>query len=388
MYPPIIENAETIRPTQIFVDLKVIEENFHAIQRFVGPTTKLMPILKANAYGHGLKEVGILLDSLGVSYLGVAYLEEGILLRNAGVKCPILILGGIIGHQIPQFLQYNLTLTASSISKLEQIERAAQETGIQARVHLKVDTGMERIGVHYYNVEEFLKAASSSNFSVIEGIFSHLADAENSDTAFSMLQIERFEGVIQKAEKFGLRFQWTHLANSATLTRFPQAGYNMVRPGISLYGVRPANDFNPIPGLRPALEWKSKVVYFKVVQPDQTVSYGRTWSSPTMTRVVTIPVGYGDGYMRSLSNEAKVIIRGKKYPVVGKICMDQMMVNLGWDSAYNEDTVILIGSEGEQSIRVEDVAEWAGTIPYEILTNINTRVPRIYVNSKGSMVVK
>ncbi len=374
------DNEGLMRPTQVVVDLDALAANFLAIRQRVAPA-KVMPILKANAYGHGLVPVARLMAALGADYLGVAVLEEGILLRKAGIRTPILVLGGIWGSQIPLFLKYDLTLTASSIEKLTQIDQAAAALGVTARVHLKIDTGMERIGVHDYSAEGFLEAALRSRHLQVEGIFSHFANADAADPASARLQLERFHEVLRFYERRSLPTPLRHMANSAAVLRLPEATFDMVRPGILLYGVYPSPDVPRTVSVRPALAWKTRVVYFKVTQPGRAVSYGWTWTPERQTRIVTLPVGYGDGYFRAMSNKAQVLIRGRRYPQVGRICMDQMMVNIGWETAYNGDEVMLIGEQGQERITVEDLAAWAGTIPYEVLTNINTRVPRVYIGS-------
>jgi alanine racemase len=312
-------------------------------------------------------------------YVGVAVLEEGILLRELGVTVPIIVLGGIWGDQILRYLQYDLTLTASSVARLEQIDAVAGQMGIKARVHIKIDTGMERIGVHYYSASLLQEASLKCRHVEVEGIFSHFANADSHDLTHARLQLERFNEVLRFYERHSLPMPIRHMANSAAILQLPESYLDMVRPGIMLYGVYPSPDVPHTVKVKPALAWKSRVVYFKVVKPGHAVSYGSTWQSDHEVRVVTVPVGYGDGYFRSMSNRAQVIIRGKKYPQIGTICMDQLMVNIEWDSAYNGDEVILLGEEAGERITVEDLAEWAGTIPYEILTNINTRVPRVYV---------
>ena len=382
IFPPVMaQDAESVvRPTQVIINLDALAANFRAIRSHAAPA-KIMPILKANAYGHGLVPVARLMASLGADYLGVAVLEEGILLRQAGIRTPILVLGGIWGSQIPLFLKYDLALTASSIEKLAQIDQAAEAAGVTARVHLKIDTGMERIGVHDYNAEGFLEAALRRKHIHVEGIFSHFANADAPDLASARLQLERFHNVLRFYERRGLPAPLRHMANSAAVLRLPEAAFDMVRPGILLYGVYPSENVPRTITVQPALTWKTRVVYFKVTPPGRPVSYGWTWTPDRQTRIVTLPVGYGDGYFRAMSNRAHVLIRGRRYPQVGRICMDQMMVNIGWETAYNGDEVVLIGQQGEERITVEDLARWADTIPYEVLTNINTRVPRIYVGS-------
>lgn len=382
---PTISSNGVVRPTYIEVNLERLTENYRAIERAVAPA-RVMAVLKANAYGHGLVEVARHVVGLGSAYLGVAFLEEGILLREAGITAPILVMGGILGNQIPLFLRHGLTLTASSLEKLAQIDEAARVVGVQARVHLKIDTGMERIGVHYYSAGTLLEAAAACQHCLVEGIYSHFANADAADLTSAYRQLERFNQVLRFYEKRELSPPpLCHMANSGAILQLPSSHFDMVRAGILLYGVYPTAEATRTIAVTPCLSWKSRVVYFKVVQPEHPVSYGSAWRSDHMVRVVTVPLGYGDGYFRRMSGKAQVIIRGRKYPVVGQICMDQMMVNVEWDSAYNNDEVVLVGENGREIIRVEDLAEWAGTIPYEILTNVNTRVPRIYVDNSTSL---
>jgi len=248
-----------------------------------------------------------------------------------------------------------------------------------AKVHLKIDTGMERIGIHYYSAHLLQEASLKCSNVEVEGVFSHFANSDLSDLTHARLQLERFNEVLRFYERRSLPVPMRHMANSAAVLQLPESYMDMVRPGIMLYGVYPSPETQRTVEVKPALSWKSRVVYFKVVKSGHAISYGSTWQPDHDIRVVTIPVGYGDGFFRSMSNKAKVIIRGKKHPQVGTICMDQLMVNIESDSAYNGDEVILLGESEGQCITVEDLAEWAGTIPYEILTNINTRVPRLYI---------
>ncbi len=378
---PTITTNEVVRPTLVEVDLSRLAENYRAIREKVAPAM-MMPVLKANAYGHGLVEVGRLMESLGADYIGVAVLEEGILLRENGIRTPILVLGGIFGNQVPFFLKHDLTITASSIEKLWQIDEISEQLGLKAKVHLKIDTGMERIGVHYYNAEELLEASVTCKHIDVEGIFTHFANSDTVDLSHARLQIERFEEVMNFYERHDLPPpRMRHMANSGAILQLAETYYDIVRPGLLLYGVYPAPEVSRTVAVTPALSWKSRVVYFKVIKPGHPVGYGSTWETDHFVRAVTIPVGYGDGYFRAMSHKAQVVIRGKRYPVVGKISMDQIVVNIEWDSAYNDDEVLLIGEMGDEAVTAEDLAEWAGTIPYEILTNINTRVPRVYIRS-------
>ncbi len=382
IHQPVITTNGSVRATWVEVNLSRLTKNLQAIRAHVAPA-KVMIIVKANAYGHGLAEVAKHLSSYA-DYIGVAVLEEGILLRELGVKAPILVLGGIWGDQLPHYLQHDLTLTASSVERLEQIDTVSRQMGLKAKVHLKIDTGMERIGVHYYNAHTILESALKCSNVEVEGIFSHFANADSSDLAHAHLQMERFNEVLQFYKNHSLPMPIRHMANSPAILQLPESYYDMVRPGIMLYGVYPTSEIARTVPVLPALAWKSRVVYFKVVNPGHPVSYGSTWQSDHPVRVVTLPVGYGDGYFRSLSNKTQVLIRGKKYPQVGRICMDQMMVNIETDSAFNGDEVTLLGELDGESISAQDLADWAGTIPYEVLTNINTRVPRVYITEKNN----
>lgn len=374
---PTISVDEIIRPTRVEVDLKILGENFRKIKEHVAPV-KVMPILKANAYGHGLVRVAQYLEELKTDYLGVAVVEEGILLRKMGIKIPVLVLGGVWGNQVPLFLKHNLAITASSIDKLKQIDETAEQMKKKAVIHLKIDTGMERLGVHYYNAEGFLEAAYKCKNILVEGIFSHFANSESSNLSHARLQLERFNEVLTYFEKHSIKPPLRHISNSGAILQLPEANLDMVRPGISLFGVYPSAEVKKTIEVKPALIWKSMVVYFKVVKPGHPVGYGSTWKTDHNIRAVTIPVGYGDGYFRNMGTKAKVLLNGNRYSVIGTISMDQVVVNIEQGSAYNGDEVILLGRDGKNTITCEELAEWAGTVPYEILTNINTRVPRIY----------
>jgi alanine racemase len=378
-----VEDTGSLRPTVVEVSLARLAENFRAIQAAVAPAV-VMPIVKANAYGHGLVPVARHLVSLGARSLGVAFLEEAVALREAGVTVPVLVMGGIFGDQIPIFLRHGLTLTASSIDKLRQIDEIANGMGVTATVHLKIDTGMERIGVHYYNARGLLERAADCRRVRVEGIYSHFANADALDLSSARLQLSRFLEVLEWYDKQGVAPPVRHMANSGAVLQLRESHLDLVRPGILLYGVYPSIEVRQTIPVKPALALRSRVVYFKVVTPGHPVSYGSTWQSDHPVRVVTVPVGYGDGYFRALSNVAHVLIRGRKYPVVGRVCMDQIMVNIEWETAYNGDVVTLLGSDGDELITCEHLAEWAGTIPYEVLTNLNTRIPRVYIQEGAS----
>jgi alanine racemase len=373
---PIDPDEARLRPTYATVSLSRLRANLAAVKAHVG-ASKVMAILKANAYGHGLEAVARCLAPQADAF-GVALVEEGIALRALGIENPILVMGGIWTRQIPLFLEHGLTFTVPSLARLADIEQAAAAHGRKARAHLKIDTGMERIGIHHYSAAPLLEAAARSPHVEVEGIYSHLANADAEDLAPTRLQLERFHEVLRFYERHSLPPPLRHIANSAALLRLPDTHLDMVRPGILLYGVYPFEAAPRTLEVKPALAWHSRVVYFKVVEPGNPVSYGWTWKSDHRVRLVTVPVGYGDGYFRALSNRASVILRGRRHPQVGRVCMDQMMVNIESNEAWNGDDVVLIGEQDGAQVTVAELAQWAGTVPWEILAAISDRVPRIY----------
>ncbi|MDB4972293.1 MAG: Alanine racemase [Myxococcaceae bacterium] len=368
---------DELRPTHLEVDLAQIHSNYDSIVSHVAPA-RAMPVLKANAYGHGLVSVAKKLEQVGAPYLAVAYLEEGVRLRQEGVRMPVLVLGGLVGSQVPRFLAHDLTLTASSVDKLEAIDACAAALRVRARVHLKIDTGMERIGVHWYSADKLLEATLRSKHVEVEGIFTHFANADEADLTHARLQLERFHEVLRFYERHSLQTPVRHAANSGAILQLPESHLDMVRPGILLFGSSPSVELPLCLPVRQALRWVTRVVFFKVVKAGNPVSYGSRWQKSVDTRVITMPVGYGDGYMRAMSERAELLVHGQRVPVVGRICMDQIMADIGTGSAFNGDEVVLLGEQGQGAIRIEELAAWAGTIPHEVLTSINTRVPRVY----------
>ncbi len=371
---------EPTRLTRVEVSLDALTANLAAIRAHVGGA-QVMTVVKANAYGHGLVPVARHLAAQGADSFGVAFLEEGIALRRAGISAPILVFGGIVEKQAPLFIHNDLALTAPSVEKLRLIDEAAAALGATARVHLKIDTGMERIGVHWHAAEKLLEASLTCRHTVVEGIYSHLANADAAPAALghARLQLERFLEVLSFYDKRSLPAPCRHLANSGAVLQLPEAHLDLVRPGILLYGLYPSADCARSVAVTPALSLKSRVVYFKVVKAGDPVGYGSTWAPQQDSRVVTVPVGYGDGYFRALSNRASVLIRGQRHPIAGRVCMDQIMVDLGPDgTAFNGDEVVLIGSQNGEHISAGELATLAGTIPYEVLTHLNERLPRVY----------
>jgi len=367
-----------MRLTRAEIDLTSLRYNYDGIRKKIGDSVAMMGIVKANAYGHGLVDIAHALSNYGIDYLGVGFLEEGITLRKEGITIPILVLGGVLGSQIREFIQNNLEITVSSLELAERIEAEAQsQNKTRARVHLKIDTGMERIGVHSENALPFIERVCSMPHIDVVGIYSHLATADDRDKAFTYYQIDRFESVLKKVKSLGIDIPHVHIANSGAVLDLPQTYYTMVRPGIMLYGIYPSRETTESIPLRPVLSLKSKIVFIKEVAQGSSVSYGRKYFTSHRTRVATIPVGYGDGYCRRLSNNAEVLIHGKRFPVIGVVCMDQIMVDIGYEgNVHVGDDVILIGRENGEEISVWELTDKIGTVPYEFLTGIAARVPR------------
>ena len=365
---------ESLRPTFLEVNLTQLKRNLDAIRARVG-SALVMPMLKANAYGHGVDGVAPFIAPFA-DYIGVATLEEGIHLRQMGIDKPILVAGGTLPEQLPSFAKFNLTLTASSPDLLRVADHLAESTRTRFRAHLKVDTGMERVGVRDTEAESFLELSLQCKHLDIEGIYSHFANSDAADLSHSRLQLERFNEVLRFYEKRSLpKPRFVHMANSGAILQMPDSFFDMVRCGILFYGVHPTREAARMHEVHSALTWRSRVAYAKVTPPGRPVSYGSLWQAERPTRIVTVPCGYADGYFRRMTNHAQVIVNGKKYPQVGRICMDQFMVNVGDDPAEVGDEVILLGA----GITADDFAEWMGTNAYEVLTSIGARVPRVFV---------
>lgn len=361
-----------MRPTYIEVKLPQLKKNIEAIRAHVAPA-KVMPMIKANAYGHGVDGVAPFIEPY-VDYFGVAILEEAIHLRNLGITKPILVAGGTLAEQIPDFIKYDLILTASSPELLAAAESAAESAREKLTAHLKIDTGMERVGVHYYEAEPFLEQSLKCKHVNIAGIYTHFANSEDVDLVHARQQLDRFQEVLHFYEKRSLPAPMRHMANSGAVLQFPESHMDLVRPGLMFYGVYPVGVAHTVE-IAPAIRWRSRVAYSKITRPGHPVSYGSLWQSEIETRIVTIPCGYADGYFRRMTNRAQVIVKDKKYPQVGRICMDQFMVNVGEDEIKVGDDVVLLGD----GITAYDLGDWMGTNEYEVLTNISARVPRVYL---------
>jgi len=379
-----------MRPTHLEVNLPQLKQNLENIRAHVAPA-KVLVVLKANAYGHGVDGVAPFIAPFA-DYIGVAIVEEGIHLRKMGIKTPILVMGGTLREQLPDFFEYDLTLAASSLDLLTAADQLAESTRKRIKTHLKIDTGMERVGVREYEAEALIeRSLVCSQFVEIEGIFTHFANSEvmslpgseqspetrpRNDLVEASLQLERFQEVLSLYEKRSephpaLR----HTANSGATLLMPESYFDMVRPGVLFYGVYPARDIERTIEVKPALTWRSRVIFSKVTRLGRSVSYGSLWQAEAETCIATIPCGYADGYFRRMTNQTRVIINGKSYPQVGRICMDQFMVNAGKDEVKVGDAVTIMGD----GISPEELADWAGTNEYEVMTNISARVPRVFL---------
>ena len=364
-----------MRPTYLEINLSQLKENIEAIRARVLPA-KVMPMVKANAYGHGVDGVAPFIEPY-VDYIGVALVEEGIHLRELGIRKPILVAGATLAEQISLFAEYDLTLTGSSLDLLEIAEEVSGSTGSRIKTHLKIDTGMERVGVREYEAESFILNSAAYRNIVIEGIYTHLANSELGDRNYSFMQLERFQEILDLFPKHSLPVPpLRHVCNSGGILNLPEAYFDMVRPGVLFYGVYPGDEVDRIVDVKPALTWRSRVAFAKRTRPGRPISYGSLWQAEEETGIVTIPCGYADGYFRRMTNHAQVVIRQKRYPQVGRICMDQFMVNVGDDEIKVGDEVTLLG----EGILAEDLAQWTGTNEYEVMTNIGARVPRVYIN--------
>lgn len=357
------------------IDLAVLRENIRLIRESLPEKTKLMAVVKANAYGHGIVETAKNAINAGAQWLAVARTDEGVLLRNAGVDAPILVLGAASGQEIGDGVQFGLTLTVTDPRMVHAVQRWATKQGREGLVHLKLDTGMGRIGVRTAEEVGAMLAAVQECADVhLTGVFTHFADADGVDETYTRMQLQRFTELASLLPEGVLR----HCANSAAIHRFPEAAMDMVRAGISMYGYPPVRTNMP---LRPVLDWRTAVTYVKEIQPGEKVSYGCTFTADKLLKVATVACGYGDGYHRCASGRAQVIIQGMRCPVIGRVCMDQMMVDVSaLDDVVPGDEVILIGRDGDESITADDLGDWCGTISYEVLLAATERVHRRWIN--------
>jgi len=366
------------RPTWAEVNLENLVFNFNQIKRRVSPKTKILATVKADAYGHGLIPVSRSLEYCGADYFGVASVDEGIALREAGITAPILVLGLILKNDIEPFFTYRLTPTVCSIEMARAFNTIARSRKQPINVHIKVDTGMGRVGVLYDEALSCIRKIFRLEYVYIEGIFTHLACADINEN-FTGRQIDLLDKIIAQLDQEGLHILLVHVSNSLGVLNYKKGHFQMVRPGLVLYGIYPEVDLSI--RLKPVLSLKTRVIYVKHVPRGSGISYGHTYVTAKRTVIATLPIGYGDGYPRNLSNIGPVLINGKLFRISGRICMDQIMVDVGNFPVKIGDEVVLIGSQGKQSITAEQLADLAGTIPYEIVCGLGSRIPRIYTHA-------
>ena len=377
-----MEAALQYRGTYIRVDLRAIAANAETLKRATAPRQHMLAVVKANAYGHGLVPVAKTALNHGADWLGVAIPEEGEALRQAGVEAPILVLGAVNEHGAEASVRNRLTQTVFDPERVRMLEEAADKLGMTVDVHLKCDTGMGRIGVRTeQELQTVLKAIEAVPHVRLTGAFTHFADADGSSDVYSLRQMEAFQRMVDLLPKGIL----IHAAASAASLRYPQARFGMVRQGISLYGCAPVRE---APELIPALSWHTEIAYVKTLPAGACVSYGCTYQTRRETKVATLPVGYGDGYHRALSGKAFVLIGGKRCPVIGRVCMDQIMADVTdvpEESLYLGAPAVLLGRQGNEEITADELASWAGTISYEMLLAVTARVPIVYQDEPSQL---
>ncbi len=366
------------RPTVGEVDLGALEFNYRQIKKRIPEGVKVLAVVKADAYGHGAIPVSLKLEKLGVEYLGVAISEEGVELRKGGVKAPILVLGGIFGGEVDQIFRFRLTPVIFRKDSLKLLSREAERRGRKVKVHLKVDTGMGRLGVPFNLWPDFLREVRRFPKIETEGILSHFSMTDE-EKGFTQNQWRAFQRAVAIAKDLGISSQYLHMASSATLAAFPAYSARLVRPGIMLYGSYPSPAFQSLVPLKPVMTLKTRIHFLKSVSSGTRISYGGTFTTKRESLIATLPIGYADGYSRHLSNQGEVLIHGRRAPVVGKVCMDFIMVDVTEIPRVSVgDEVILIGKQGKDQITPEEIAEKINSISYEVLCSIGKRVPRIY----------
>ncbi|WP_018249428.1 alanine racemase [Orenia marismortui] len=374
---------KNLRPTWLEIDLNALKHNIREVRSKLDNSTDIMAIVKANAYGHGTVEIAKAALYEGINWFGVATVAEGIELRNAGIDANILVLGTLLNEQIDNIVKYNLTPTVYDYNLAKELSKLGKDI----KIHIKIDTGMGRIGFLPKNAKEEIKRIFNLPNIKIEGLFTHFAKADT-DKNYTLKQLKRLNKLIKTLEEDDIRIPIIHSSNSAAIINFPEAHYNLVRMGIILYGLYPDNRLVDKLNLKPVLSWKAKLVHVKEIEKGRGISYGCTYITKSKTKVGTLPVGYHDGYSRSLSAKAEVLFNGNRSPVIGTICMDQMMIDLTGLDAKAGDIVTLIGKDKEEEVSVNELATKLDTINYEIISRIAPRVPRVFYENGEIIAIK
>ena len=370
-------------PNEVTIDLEAIRQNFLAIQRLARPEAGIIAVVKADAYGHGMIPVAKALEPEHPDYFGVFELQEALDLRQAGCKVPILVMLGISRDEISLVIEKNLTISLFQHHIAERLSEKALEKGRVVPVHIKVDTGMARLGVPWNQVTDFLKPLLPLKGIHLQGIFSHFAVADDAGHGFTDVQCERFSQAVRQAKDLGVCNEAVHIANSGGVMGKKGIEANLIRPGLSLYGSPPAEGMVVPVTLQPAMTFCSRVVQVKTVAAGTPISYGCTYTTRRKTTIATIPAGYDDGFSRLLSNKGEVLIRGQRVPVVGRVCMNLTMVDVSSvEGVTVGDDVVLLGTQGQQRISAEEMANKTNTIAYEVYCAIGKANPRRYLNTK------
>jgi len=370
-------------PTFCRVDLSALRANLDYLRDRVGTKVHIMAVVKANAYGHGDIEIATALSKNGVRYFGVAAVQEGLRLRRAGIKDPIVVLGGLYPEDLPAFLEHSLTPVVTDTRILRQLDTLASARNQRIDCHLKIDTGMGRLGWLADRAHEWMPDLDGRNAVNISGVMSHFALAECVDSPSRQRQLAGFRRVLELLRKAGHQPELTHMANSAALLTFPEAHFNMVRPGGTLYGLLTDPSLSRGHTLKPVLSWMSRVLQVKRIPRYHPVSYGEQFVTARESVIATVSAGYANGLKRALSNRGEVLIRGRRAPIVGLITMDLTMLDVTDIAGVQQgDEVVLLGAQGQEAISAEEMASWANTISYEILTSISSAIPRYYVDEE------
>ncbi|HEX9742973.1 MAG TPA: alanine racemase [Nitrospiraceae bacterium] len=374
-----MSSTEHHSPTVATVDLGALAHNLDQVRRRLDSTCQVIAVVKADAYGHGAVPVARTLESLAVSRFGVATLDEGIALREAGIRSSILLMGALFPEQFSGVVAHDLTPVLYEQALSEEFAKHLAGRSTPYPIHLKIETGMGRLGLEPEEVAALLQSPAFRGPLKAEGLMTHLADSDNADPAYTTTQLERFRAVIRYVQTEKLALPLIHTANSAAILGHPEARFTAVRPGIMLYGYHTATHLSPAPELRPVLSLTTRVVQVRKLKAGESTSYGRTYMVRRPSRIAVLPLGYADGYSRSLSNKGEVLINGKRASVVGRVCMDMSMVDVTDVPGVSAGTeVTVIGRQEDQQITAADLAAWQGTIAYEVLCKIGNRVTRIY----------
>lgn len=371
------------------IDLDAVTHNVKTIRRIAGKNSEIMAVVKANAYGHDAIEISRVALESGVTRLGVGALEEGIILRQAGIKAPILLLGLAPEDQVDSLLFYDLVPTICDLQTVKALSQAAGKYKKIARVHIKIDTGMRRLGIKSEEALDFIKRVKKMNNIEVEGLYTHFAAAEE-DKSYTELQFAQYKRVVDELEKEGIHIPLKHMANSAAILDLPYTHLDMVRPGITIYGLFPLTHTKRTIKLKPVAKFKTKIIFIKKVGGNESIGYGRAYTTTKETTVATLPVGYADGYPRLLSRRGEVLVRGFRVPIIGRICMDLCMIDVtDIPEVQVGDEVVLWGKQEGEKISVEEVAEKTGTINYEIICMADKpRVPKVFIKNGKPFKVK